>query len=41
MYTDIYTIMKSISQVLIQIIFVLNYAPTQFQFKIAEGMYID
>ena len=32
--------MKSVSQVLIQIVF-LFYAPTQFQIKIKEGMYID
>ena len=30
--------MKSVSQVLIQFLF---YAPTHFQIKIKEGMYID
>ena len=44
-YINIYTVMKSVSQVLIQIVFfvfsILDYAPTQFQIKIKEGMYID
>ena len=33
--------MEIVSQVLIQIVFVLDYAPTQFQIKIKEAMYID
>ena len=32
--------MKSVSQVLIQIVFLLDYAPT-VSIKIKEGMYID
>ena len=40
-YVNIYTIMKSFFQVLIQIVFLyLDYTPTKFQIKI-KGMYID
>ena len=33
--------MKSVSQVLIQIVFLLDYTPTLFHIKIKEVMYID